>query len=138
MANVTYIESLAEKGTDCRGYDLHNLRETARTPLTVTVHLETQVVEDNFHSVMNVFMVVDHDIRTEPIHEINTFPLRCYHSSRRENCDHEFPKKLVPNWPTFTTTVGYEVQERPPLQILRLVDRRNTRSQTFLRELNER
>ena len=34
--------------TDCQGHDLHDLRETARTPLTVTVRLETQVVEDSF------------------------------------------------------------------------------------------
>ena len=64
-------------------------------------------------------MVVHHDIRTEPIHEINAIS-RCSVITvlAPRTLANWIPMKPVPTWPAFTTTVGFEVQECPPLQTL--------------------
>ena len=49
-------------------------------------------------------MIVHHDIRTEPIHEVVPAP---------RTLANWIPMKPVPTWPAVTTTVGFEVQERP-------------------------
>ena len=61
-----------------------------------------------------LFMVVCHDIRTESIREINAIS-RC--RGNRSSCAENFGQldsnKPVSIWPAVTTTVGFEVQERP-------------------------
>ena len=54
-------------------------------------------------------MTVNHDIRIEPIHEINASFRHAADSFRVENAANWIPMKLVP---TCTTTVGFEVTER--------------------------
>ena len=75
------------------------LKRTARSPPTVTVYLETQVVEENVHGVRlsNVLlMVVRLDVRTELIHE-NNVPLP------RET---QFPRRGLPHVKRITQHVG--------------------------------
>ena len=47
-------------------------------------------------------MVDHHDIRTERIHKINTL-------SFMRSAPRTLLMKLVPTWPAFATTVGFEV-----------------------------
>ena len=61
-----------------------------------------------------LLMVVYHDIRTEPIHEINAIS-RCAIITvpAPRTLASWIPIKPVPTWLAVTTTVGFEVQERP-------------------------
>ena len=85
-----------------------------------------------------LFMVVHHDIRTEPIHEFNTFS-RCAVSTvlAPRTLTNLSPKQLVPNWPAFTTTVGFKVQECPPLQTLKAGLQRWRSCQLFPSEMTK-
>ena len=61
-----------------------------------------------------LLMVVHHDIRAESIHEINAIS-RCAAITvpAPRALANWIPMKPVPTWPAVTTTVGFEVQERP-------------------------
>ena len=68
------------RNPDYRGEICKILEKTARSPSTVTVRQETQVVEENVHGVtvqvLNVLlMVVCFDFRTELIPEIMSSPV---------------------------------------------------------------